>query len=469
MRTARFGIREVIDQGVCVGCGACVAAAGGAAGMRWTPFELYRADLSNVADATVDAVSAVCPFSNDASDEDELAAELWPDMDDKHRGVVGRCLGVGAGRVVEPGLVRQSSSGGLTSYLLCQLLERKLVDGVIHVGDTEGTGAAGGPLMGFRLSYRAEDVRRNGKSRYYPVEMSQVLAAVRGDGKRYALVGVPCFIKAARLLCRHDEVLRGQLAFMVGLVCGHLKSGAFAKSFAWQMDVPPQRLGRFDFRVKDEQRSAGAYSVGAVEAGTGRRAEAPSRSLFGSDWGLTMFRPRACDFCDDIAGELADVCFGDAWLPQYEGDWRGTNIHVLRNAQVAAILEEGRQRGDLVLFEADAEQFVASQGGNYRHRREGLQVRLADCAHAGRPAPRKRDFGVRHDTTLLRRMIYRTRVELGDRSHEAFRRASQQADYALFRKDMKPIVRRYRLLAALSSVRVLRSVGRWARRLGLRR
>lgn len=467
MTARRFDIRQVVDQGLCVGCGACAAAGEGAARMRWTPFELFEADLRALGDDAIDALSPVCPFSDDAPDEDRLAAELWPDLPAARPGVIGRYRSVGAGRVLDPVRVKRASSGGLTSYLLCQLLERGLVDGVIHVGDNEGPG---GPLMGYRLSYRPEHVAGNSKSRYYPVEMSQVLATVRGDGKRYALVGVPCFIKAARLLCREDAVLKGQLAFMIGLVCGHLKSGAFARNFAWQMGVAPERLAAFDFRVKDERRSASAYAVAATETGTQRVVQAPSRTLFGSDWGLAMFRPRACDFCDDIAGELADVCFGDAWLPEYEGDWRGTNIHVLRNDQVAAILQEGEQRGDIVLFESDADEFVASQGGNYRHRREGLQVRLADRKRAGQPAPKKREFDAQHRPGMFRKFVYRCRAELGDLSHVAFGKAVERGDYAVFRAGMKPALMRYRLSSALSSGRVLaQAMSFVARRIGMAR
>jgi coenzyme F420-reducing hydrogenase beta subunit len=451
----RFALRQVVEHGVCVGCGACASAAGPAARMRWTEFELYQADLSALSDEAVDSLSSVCPFSDDAPDEDQLAAELWPQLSAQRPGVIGRYSSVGAGRVLDTALVKQSSSGGLTNYLLRQLLERALVDGVIHVGDTQGEG---GPLMGYRVSYRGEEITRNGKSRYYPIEMSAVLAGVRGDGRRYALVGVPCFIKAARLLCRKDAVLRAQLVFMVGLVCGHLKSGAFAKNFAWQMGVPPERLGRFDFRLKDERHTASAYSVAATDMKAEGSVSAPSRSLFGSDWGLAMFRPRACDFCDDIAGELADVCFGDAWLPQYEGDWRGTNIHVLRNAQLAAILREGAQRGDIVLFDSDADEFVDSQGGNYRHRREGLQVRLADCRQAGRPAPRKRDFPGLHPPGLFKRLVYRARVDIGDRSHDMFLRATRARNHDIFRTGMKPLVKRYRLFSMLASGRALKQL-----------
>ena len=36
----------------------------------------------------------------------------------------------------------------------------------------------------------------------------------------------------------------------------------------------------------------------------------------------------ACEFCDDVVGETADMSVGDAWLPGYVSDWRGTSVVV---------------------------------------------------------------------------------------------------------------------------------------------
>lgn len=436
----RFDIRAVVAGRLCVGCGACAAATRGRAVMRWTEHELFEADLTGLDAGEIVRATAVCPFSDDAGNEDALAAGLWDGVPLDSDPAVGRYLTVGAGRILDSASVVKSSSGGLTTYVLQQLLQRGLVDGVIHVRDS----TPGAPtLVEYAVSRGSDALLEGAKSRYHPIEMSGVIDRIRGDGKRYAFVGVPCFVKAARLLCKADPAIGEQLPYFIGLVCGHLKSGAFARNFAWQMGIEPAALGRFDFRVKDPARPANAYAVAAVRAGSEIRATAPTRDLFGSDWGHMLFRPKACDFCDDIGAELADVCFGDAWLPKYESNWQGTNIYITRHPVFAAILEEGRRNGHIVVFDSDVPEFVASQDANYRQRREGLRVRLADLRRKRLPHPAKRVFGENAKVGWVRRNIYRTRIRLGDQSHVLFKAAREGGDYAIFRSGIETILRRY--------------------------
>src|SRR3546814_14393552 len=89
--------------------------------------------------------------------------------------------------------------------------------------------------------------------------MSVALSSIAGDGKRYAFVGVPCFVKAISLLMRQDARLAEQIRFRDGLVCGHLKSAAFAECLSWQTGVTPEELAAVDFRVKDPDPPATRY------------------------------------------------------------------------------------------------------------------------------------------------------------------------------------------------------------------
>lgn len=250
-------------------------------------------------------------------------------------------------------------------------------------------------------------------------------------------------MKAVRALCRSDRVLGGQIRLFLGLVCGHPKSGAFARSFAWQMGVPPENLSAFDFRVKDPAAPSSAYRVTATDA-RGHAVGARAHDLFGSEWGHVMFRPKGCDFCDDVAAETADAAFGDAWLPRFEHDWRGTNIAVVRDPAIDTILEAGRRAGDLVLFESGVAEFVISEAGNYRQRREGLALRIADRCRAGLPSPAKRRFDTAHRVGFIRARIYRLRVQMGDRSHDLFAAARATGDFDAFRREMMPMLDRYR-------------------------
>lgn len=337
-----------------------------------------------------------------------------------------------------------------------------LVNGVVHMG---GPTAGSPALFGIAVSETAEQVLARPKSKYWAAEMSPALLRIRGNGRRYLFIGVPCHVKAVRLLCRSDPVLAQQIVFCFALVCGHLKTPAFAELLAWQMGMPPEQLTGFDFRPKDPAKPPGRYSV---QASAGPMAEQPTRpahELYGSNWGHVMFQPDACDACDDVMGELADVTFGDAWLPRYDGEWRGTNIVVTRSAPIDALLAQGQRDGQLQLDELGVDEVVASQAGNYRHRWDGLSVRTAIAQRQGRWFPHKRIRPGSIPVDFLRQAMVQLRMQLACTSHTAFRAAREAGRLEVFMQQMQPLTRRMRSLQDWCYRVDSRGLGPWLLRL----
>lgn len=62
----------------------------------------------------------------------------------------------------------------------------------------------------------------------------------------------------------------------------------------------------------------------------------------GIAWNNRWVTPNACNFCDDVFAELADVCVMDAWLPEYSRDSRGTNLLISRTPMVSNFLVQGK-------------------------------------------------------------------------------------------------------------------------------
>ena len=88
-----------------------------------------------------------------------------------------------------------SASGGVATWLLETLLSNDIVDHVICVAPT------GDPerLFEFKVFSTPNEVRTGAGSAYYPIEMSAAIREVLETPGRYAIVGLPCFIKAVRL------------------------------------------------------------------------------------------------------------------------------------------------------------------------------------------------------------------------------------------------------------------------------
>ncbi len=87
-----------------------------------------------------------------------------------------------------------------------ELLRRGLVDGVAHVVSADPQ--RDGRFFRYRIARTEDDVRAGAKSRYYPVELSHALETICSEPGRYAVTGVPCFVKAVQLLRREDALVR---------------------------------------------------------------------------------------------------------------------------------------------------------------------------------------------------------------------------------------------------------------------
>jgi coenzyme F420 hydrogenase subunit beta len=434
----------VVDGGYCIGCGACAAVAGSPIRMELDDSGRYRPRLDGPdGDAPV---LAVCPFTNEGEHEDELGGRLFGADCEPHERI-GFHMRTYAGYVAEDGYRAAGSSGGVGSWVLVELLRREVVDAVLHVRP-RSPGADDGRLFEFTLSHTEDELRARAKSRYYPVEMSEALARVRSEPGRYAMVGVPCYVKALRRLAAADPLIGERVKVTLALVCGHLKSTRFADSFAWQAGIEPGRLDAVDFRRKLPDRPANRYGMemhGRDAAGERRDVVSPTDAFFGSNWGHGFFKYEACDYCDDVLGETADLTVGDAWLPDYVEDSAGTNVVVVRTPELAELVEAGIADGRLALEPLSPDAVAASQDAGLRHRREGLSYRLALKDRAREWRPRKRVPAREDHLAPRQRSIFAWRVRLARESHRAFARALAARDPGLFEREMTPLVRAHDL------------------------
>lgn len=448
-------IEETIERNMCIGCGACSAASGGAIAIKLDTRRLYQADITAADEQSRRAGSRVCPFSDESPNEDRLGVPQPDDRMDKDQ-LLGTYSRVFAGRVSDDEYLRGSSSGGLTSWLTQKLIEGGIIDAVLSVGQP---GPTNQELVGYGVAGEDEAPDRR-KSWYYAVTMADVLKITADSDLRYALVGIPCYIRAARSLCREVPRLADRLTIFVGLVCGHYKTQAFAESLAWQVGVPPELLAEVDFRVKRPDRSAADYDFGARATGEHEWRYAPTRDLVGGNWGHNAFQPEACNFCDDVVAECADISFGDAWLPQFSADPRGTNIVVCRNRRLEGLFEQAAANGEIQTFPLTAGEAVESQAGGFRHRREGLAVRLADDLAAGLSVPRKRVNPDIASVSRRRLRLLRHRRKMAALSHISFREACAQHDLSIYLDAMRREIQLYRRLEASIARRILRRVRR---------
>lgn len=447
-RQQPFSIKDVLSRDICIGCGACSIATDGHVHVTPNDKGVYSAspkDVSNLDPLLFKKADAVCPFSDAALNEDELDVPAQHSRSLPFDTSLGRYHAIFAGRQPSDAHLIGSSSGGLTSWLIKALLKSKNIDGVIHVGQA----GQGDRLFEYRISYTLDEVDAYRKSAYYSTTLSTVLERIKSDSsKKFAIVGVPCFIKAARLLTASDPALAASISYFVGLVCGHMKSSFFAEANAWELGVSPDDIDFVDFRIKNANKKATQYEFSVKSKSSGRTFSKPASQFLSGNWGFGFFQPNACNYCDDVFAETADVVFGDAWLSKYKNDWRGTNIVVLRNTELANIFQEGISNNEIEIENISLQDAVASQGGGLRHRRTGLQARLFYDVESNQKVPAKRVRPSIDNIPSWRRKIIQQRRKMSALSLDSFRAARQQGDLEYFRKVMKEEIAIYEYLDA---------------------
>ncbi len=450
-------IEETIERGMCIGCGACAIASRGTISLGLDPIiRIYQANLNDADEQIRRKASRVCPFSDESPNENELSVpQGFRGM--RYHSEIGWHIRALAGRVADDSYLTNSSSGGMASWFTASLVRQGLVDFVLSVG--RGGNNDGRELFSYGVNGDPTETATR-KSHYYASTLHEVLRTVHEIPGRYAIVGVPCYIKAARALTREDRVLSERLVAFVGLVCGHMKSQAFAESMAWQVGVPPDVLQEVDFRIKVPGRPSSEYDFGARAATWEPWKSAPTRSLIGGNWGHSAFQPEACNFCDDVVGETADISFGDAWLPQFESDSRGTNLVITRNSRFDELISEGLANGEIHIVPLEADAAARSQAGGFRHRREGLAVRLADDVGRGLSVPTKRVSPEASMVTPRRMELIRQRRRMAALSHEAHYLALQRQDLRAYLAIMKREIRKYNRLEARHGTRAIRMARR---------
>ena len=433
-------VRTVIENNLCVGCGACAVAAPNDFSILMNRAGQFAAEpLSQASGAEI---STLCPMSGAGKDETEIATQLYPDLPVSDE--IGRYREIRAGAVTVADFREKGGSGGMGSWIATELMRQGEVDAVVHVRPCDPD-ENDGLLFRYAISGTEDEVRQGAKSRYYPITLAEVLPEIIASDKRYCVVGLPCFIKSVRLLEAEGVIPPGRVVHTIGLVCGHLKSRYFADYLARQKGAGPGEVVAFDFRHKLEGRAASDYGFSFLRRGETVPVVAPMAGMSAKDWGEGQFKYPACEYCDDVIAECADVVIGDAWLPQYRADYRGTNIVVSRSERIEQILQQGLAEGAITADALGVADVIASQSSGLRHRREGLAHRLAIRARKGQWAPKKR-VAPRVAGSLIRRMVYTLRLRLALKTSPTYARVVEAGEpISTYERRIAPVLLPYRI------------------------
>jgi coenzyme F420-reducing hydrogenase beta subunit len=337
---AREDLSEVIDQRLCIGCGACVQADPSLQLVFDDRAQMFRPSGPGNRDA-----AAVCPAVQ--VDFDGLHQMVFGDVPVTPLGVVTSVM---LAQSTDHDRNLNSSSGGLIKELLLELLARDEVDGAIALAHSAGLRFE--PV----LITRPAEVDDLPGSIYHAVAFDRALRLLSENEGRFVLVATPCQLEGIYSYIRRcrPELAR-RIYCTIGLLCGWQYTHHALRAICRFKGVDFNRITRIAFR--------GGGPVGRLrittpdaEVQVHRRVDFAYQVAFDRSFNI----PR-CHLCINHGNFLADVVVGDAWLPSTLRTKTGISLILCRKPLTLEVMRNLRDEGRIRIADVTLEEVVESQ------------------------------------------------------------------------------------------------------------
>lgn len=366
----RENIEHVVENGLCTGCGTCVAMCPTSAISLTMNLSkgVYEPEVQKQLCNLCGMCTAICPgeelnFAN-------LKQIAFKDTDERGEDdlLIGRYLSCYIGHAANIEIRQRSASGGLVTALLIRALKENLIDGalVTHM-------SLANPLVPEAFIARTpSEILSASRSKYCPVAANVALKEILEREGRYAVVGLPCHLHGLRKAEMVNAKLRQKIIYHFGIFCSHTVS---LKGTEFLL----RKLG-----IKDESDLVSiAYRDRGWPGGFLVRLKDKSERFLhlNSYWaplfGRFFFTPMRCTLCPDGLADLADISFGDAWLPEFRRERDGESILLTRTKEGEELIDLTIKRGDVNLITVGAEKVLQSQRDQILFKKKNLPARIA--------------------------------------------------------------------------------------------
>jgi coenzyme F420 hydrogenase subunit beta len=350
-------ISKVVENGLCTGCGTCVGTC---------PVDAIEMVLEHKKGIYVPQLDEgkcnqcglcfeVCP--GHAVDFKQLNLEIFGKQPED--ALLGNYLNCYVGHAADYDIRYNSSSGGLVTALLIYALEERMIDGALVTRMKKDKPLEPEPF----IARTKKEIISASKSKYCPVPANIALKEIikAKEGERFAVVGLPCHIHGIKKAEAINKKLQDRIVLHIGIFCGHAPTSLWTEFHLRRKGIRKEEVAKLDYRGEGWP---GRMSI-SLRDGSKRFI------LFGDAWGYfsTLFYYRRCILCCDQAAELADISFGDAWLPEFAGDKVGKSIVICRNKRGEEILQDAASQGKLELDRVGSDKAIWSQGGFYHKKK----------------------------------------------------------------------------------------------------
>lgn len=344
-------INDTTSAGLCTGCGTCAGICPNSAiKMVVNSNGVYSPQIFNGKCVQCGICIDACP--GHSFDFKGLSMGTFCTMTGNP--LIGNYLNCYLGNSTNNDIRYHSTSGGLITQLLIFALENRIINGVLVTKMDETNPLRPRPF----IARTVKEVIEASKSKYCPVPLNIMIREIlrAKDDEKIAIVGLPCHIQGIRKAENINEQLKKKVILHFGLFCNHTPQFLATDFLLEQIGINKRDVKKLDYRGKGWP---GGMSIILKDDS---KIFIPYFSpLY---WGVAFnlfFFPQRCTLCSDKLCELADLSFGDAWLPEIAHDNLGTSIVITRSKGSEDLLHNVLDSELIELKKVDADAAFRSQ------------------------------------------------------------------------------------------------------------
>jgi len=355
-------VNEVVDEELCVRCGACEPAC---------PFDIIRFNdehypyITNEDECRVNCVRClkVCPGSElDFNKLDDQMFGQRPHPESITGIVKGSYITHSTNKEVR----EKGASGGFVTQLLTYMLDQKLIDGALVLGtEVDETGWHQKPF----IARTVEELRRAAQSKYMIAPMLKPLGEMEAIEGNYAVVALPCYVHALRQYMKVSPKLRKRLKLIIGLYCNVTLEPHLARDMCAMKGVSPRDLTNLEFR-------SGEWPGGVqVSVSGGKPFKLLKHEEMKDEFNTLKlaYTPLRCDMCIDFSAEYADLAVGDPWLRGPDGKYLypdGRTTLLTRTEAGEQVVRDAVAAGYIGIEDLPLETFMVNFEKSARYKRD---------------------------------------------------------------------------------------------------
>jgi len=378
-------VADINKLNLCIGCGICTSIAKpGSIELKLENDGFYHPQILGEVDQDWEKIKEVCPG---------ITLKQAIKVQSREEKIWGPIEGIWTGYATDDEIRWQASSGGGITGLLQYLLEKGLIDGVIHVGASSSD-----PLMNATfISRNRSDILRQSGSRYAPATpLVNIKQTLDSSNEKFAFVGKPCDVAALRAFLEVFPQYKSKVISLITFMCAGTPSMHGTEALIKALEVNKEDVGQFWYRGRGWPGRATAIGTNGEQASLS----------YNDSWGKILNRHLhfRCKICPDGIGSIGDITFGDAWeegdgYPSFE-ERAGQSLIIARNQHGKKLIEDAVSNGYLSVQNYSASILDKIQPYQ-RDRKRLVGTRLLALKLSGIESLRFEGFNLFYNATLI--------------------------------------------------------------------